>query len=275
MTELVAQRNWNTSQLATVSLKAATQLWFIIAMVGLAVFAYYVTVFYGGALLHGRLQTWNAVMPHGYVAGDSVGNIAVGIHLLLAVFITIGGMLQLLPGLRRIAPRFHRWNGRVYLLAVCVTSIAGLYMVWVRHGVGGFVQHLGITLDAVLILFTAAMSLRYAVKREIATHQRWALRLFIVSNAVWFYRVGLMFSMVVNHGPFGFDPDSFRGPFLDFISFADSLLPLAVLELFLRARQSSNPNAKLAMALILFVLTLAMATGIAAASMGMWLPRLR
>jgi hypothetical protein len=71
----------------------------------------------------------------------------------------------------------------------------------------------------------------------------------------------------------GFDPKTFQGPFLTFLGLAQFLLPLAVLELYLRAERSS-PLGRLAMAGGLVVLTLAMGAGIGAATVGMWLPRL-
>jgi hypothetical protein len=96
----------------------------------------------------------------------------------------------------------------------------------------------------------------------------------MVVNGVWFFRVGLMFWIAVNQGPVGFDPKTFTGPFLSFLSFADYLLPLAVLEIYLRTKDRAGVAGRFAMATVLFVLTLAMATGIVVATMGMWLPRM-
>lgn len=70
----------------------------------------------------------------------TLSSVAVAVHLSLAVVILVGGPLQLLPQLRR-------WNGRLYMLTVFVTSIAGLYMVWSR-GRTDLVQRVGISVDA-------------------------------------------------------------------------------------------------------------------------------
>jgi hypothetical protein len=119
-----------------------------------------------------------------------------------------------------------------------------------------------------------ALALRYALARQIDRHRHWALRLFMVASAVWFFRIGLMFWVVLNHGPVGFDPKTFQGPFLYFLTFAQTLLPLAVLEVYLRTRGRGGASARLAMAAGLFVLTVAMGIRIFAATMGMWLPYL-
>ena len=97
----------------------------------------------------------------------------------------------------------------------------------------------------------------------------WALRLFIAVNGVWFFRVGLMLWLIVWQAPVGLDPQTFTGPFLYVLSFAQFLLPLAVLEIYLRAR---HRGALLALGLVL--LSLATAGGIFGATMMMWLPRM-
>lgn len=255
------------------ALTLAARFWFVVAVAGQWMFAYYVAAFYGGSAARGNLQEWNKVLPHGYVPGDTTNNAAMAGHLFLALLVIVGGPLQLIPRIRKIAPAFHRWNGRLYLPAVVLTSMAGLYLVWSREG-GELLQEIGISLDAVLIIVFSALALRHALARDFRTHERWALRLFMVVNGVWFFRVGLMFWIAVNQGPVGFDVKTFSGPFLDFLSFADYLLPLAVLELYLRTKHGTSTQARFAMAAALVILTLAMGLGIGVAAMGMWLPRI-
>ncbi len=84
-----------------------------------------------------------------------------------------------------------------------------------------------------------------------------------------------MFWLVINKGPVGFDPSTFTGPFITFLSFAQYLLPLAVLEIYLRAQDRPGSLRRFATATILFVLTGAMGVGIFAATVGMWLPRIK
>ncbi|MES3022036.1 MAG: hypothetical protein V4857_10680 [Pseudomonadota bacterium] len=89
-----------------------------------------------------------------------------------------------------------------------------------------------------------------------------------------------MFWIAVNRCPVAFDQATFRGPFLDFLTFAQYLylylylLPLAVLARFLCAQQRAGTAGRSAMAAVLLVLTLSMGMGIAVAAMGMWLPEM-
>jgi uncharacterized membrane protein len=259
---------------ASIALKTAAVFWFVVAAIGQLMFVYYLLFLYGAAAARGDWLVLNKVMPHGYVPGDSAGNFAIVLHIFLAVIIVIGGLIQLLPMVRQRAPALHRWNGRVFLLAVCTTSLAGLYMLWIRGSVGDLPQHLGSTFGAMLIWLCAFMALRHALARQIAVHRRWALRLYLVANAVWFYRIGLMFWILLNHGPAGFDPDTFTGPTLNVLSFAQTLLPLAVLEVYFAVQRHDNAVARIAFAAGLLLLTVAMGVGIFGALMGMWLPKM-
>ena len=259
---------------AALALTAAARFWFVATVFGQLVFAAYIVSLYGGAAVDGNFNGWNRVMSHGFVRADLAGNIVTAVHLLLAAVIMVGGTLQLIPQLRARAPSFHRWNGRVYLAGAVAAALSGLYMLWFRGAVGDTVQHLGTSLNAVLVVVCAGMALRRALARDFAAHRRWALRLFLCVSGVWFFRVGLMFWLAVNGGPAGFDINTFTGPFLSFLSFAQYLLPLSVLELYLRCGAGGGVAARYVAAVVLAVLTLAMALGIAVATMGMWWPRM-
>ncbi|HSC67052.1 MAG TPA: DUF2306 domain-containing protein [Cellvibrio sp.] len=274
MNELVLDQKIDSALSGRKALQLAANFWFVTAVVGQWIFASYLMLFYGGSALRGDLHLWKEKLTHGYVAGDFIGNAAVAAHLLLAVIIMVAGPLQLVPQIRARLPVFHRLNGRVYLLAVVATSIAGLYMLFVHGTVGGIVLMIAQSLDALLILVFAGVALRAALRRDFKSHRRWALRLFMVVSAVWFFRVGLMLWLVIHQAPVGFDPDTFTGPFVTFIAFAQYAIPLLVLEGYFRAQDSGRVSSQLAMTILLAVLTLAMALGIFGALMGLWLPNL-
>ncbi|MEO9079705.1 MAG: DUF2306 domain-containing protein [Rhodanobacter sp.] len=263
------QRSWSKSVL-----QLAATSWFVVAGLGQLMFVAYLFGFYGRTALLGQFEAWNQVLPRGYVAGDSVHNSVVAMHLAFAALITVGGLLQLMTGLRRWLPRFHRWNGRVYLVSAFVMALGGLAMVWTGTGVGGLSQHLAISINAILIMLCAVMVLRHALARRFVAHRRWALRLFLVVNGVWFFRIGLTFWILLNHGPVGFDPDTFTGPALTTIAFAQYLLPLAMLQMYLHTQNHARSRGRLFMAGALVAATLFTAVGIFAASMMLWLPNL-
>ncbi|KAF1055393.1 MAG: hypothetical protein GAK43_00186 [Stenotrophomonas maltophilia] len=153
-------------------LQGAARGWLGCAALGQLAFAAYIALFYGRTTLAGQPQRWNTVMPHGYVAGDHTFNAVLGIHLLLAAAITVARLMQLSPALRRHAPAVHRWTGRGYVLAAAVLATGGLLMVWVRGGAAGdTAQHLGTSLNAVLVLWFGAMAWWRARQRQIGAHR--------------------------------------------------------------------------------------------------------
>ncbi len=261
-------------QLASRLLSGAAAFWFIAAAAGQLIFAVYIIAFFGQTAIRGDFATWNKVLPQGHVPGDTMGNAALIVHILLAAIITIGGPLQLIPRLRSAFPTFHRWNGRVYFVTVLIASVTGLYTVWSRSQAGHELQQIAISINAVLIIVAGVVSVRHAMARKFAAHRRWALRLFLLVSGVWFFRVGLMFWIAVNGGPAGFDPNTFQGPALVAIGFLQYLLPLAVLQLYFAARESSAPSLRIATAGTLFILTICMGIGISVATVGMWWPRI-
>ncbi len=260
------------SRRAARALTVAAAAWFVVAVLGQLVFAAYVLVFYGGATVAGEFERWNKEITRGYVAGDFVGNLVVFLHLALAVVVMGGGAIQLVPAVRRRWPRFHRWNGRVYLISVLVVALGGIFMTLTRGSAVALLPVLGINLNALLIVGFAAMAIFHARARRIAAHRRWALRLYLAAGGVWFFRIGLMLWIVVNGGPVGFDPQTLSGPTLSVLAFAQYALPLLVLELYLLAQQRGR-RAKLAMVAGLIVATLVTAAGSAAATMMLWAPR--
>jgi hypothetical protein len=269
------QKVYSLQKVAEKTLKAAAAFWFVVVVLGQLVFAFTVASFYGLSAVRGHWQQWNKTMTHGYAPEHPVGNLVVSIHLASAVIILLSGAMQLIPQIRRHAPRFHRWNGRVYMVTAFTVSLAGLYMIWFRGTVGDISQHLGQSLDAVLIMVCAVVALRYALVRDFKSHRRWALRLFMVVSASLFIRAGIFFSFLVNNGPFGFNAATFSGPFLTFMSFGQYLVPLAVLEIYLRIQGRAGAAGRFAMAAGLLVLTVMLGAGIVAVTMAAFLPNIR
>lgn len=260
-----------STMLADRALKLSAQLWFLVALSGQLIFSVHIAVFYGRSTLNGTLSDWNRTMLHGYSPDTPVGNGVVVVHLLVAFLISFAGALQLAPVVRQRFPRFHRWNGRVFVVSAIAAAFAGLYMVWVRGSAGDVPQHIGLTLNALSMLAFAGLAWRSALARDFKAHRRWALRLFVVASGPWFNRLGLFLWLMVNQGPVGFDPDTFVGPFLTALNFAETLLPLGVMELYLRAKEGGAP-ARASMAGGLLVSALVTAAGIFAATLIMWIP---
>lgn len=252
----------------------AVSIWFGLALIGHWLFlAYLLVVFFPPIAADGMEGLKGMHLPSGFKEGDFWGNLAATSHVLLAAIIIGGGPLQLMPAVRNRFPRFHRLLGRAYLLAAVTSAIGGLYMTWTRSPIGDVISKLGISGDAVLIIVCAFMAVRHAMAGRFTEHRRWAMRLFLVASAVWFFRVGLM-GWVLLTGGAGIDFETFTGPFLYVLGFAQYLLPLAMLEWYFHCQRRQQALQQWSFALVLALLTLYMGAGIFAATMGMWLPRM-
>ncbi len=270
---LPGRRGWDS--VAEKSLNRAAAFWLITALTGQLLFLYYILGFYAGPTLQGNFEAWsrNERLPHGYVAGDTFGNLMFAIHVLFAAVMTVGGALQLLPALRRRVPTLHRWSGRAYVATAITLAVGGLLMVWVAGRRNNLWGAFAISLDALLIIAFAALALRYAIARDITNHQRWALRLFMVANGVWFMRVGYMAWILLNQGPVGITENG-TGPFDVFWVLGCFLLPLAFLELYSRVKDRGSRPQKFAVSGAIVVATVVMAIGIGGAYMAFWRPLL-
>lgn len=275
-TQSISTPWWQSAALTQMVLDRSAQFWFVTVLVGQAIFSYYIVMLYYIATFNRDLERFNSVMPGGYLAGDFWGNLAVVIHLLLAAIITVGGLLQLIPIIRSKWPAIHRWNGRLYVLTALIMSISGMFMVITRYEkvVGGLIGHTAIMINGAIIILCAVKAFNYARQRKIAQHRVWALRLFIAASGVWMFRVGMMAWLSIHGKPVGFDPVSFSGPFLTVLYFTVYILPLFILEVYLRAQRATSGTKKLATAGMVIVISLIMAVGVFGATMGMWLPRI-
>ena len=256
------------------ALTIAAGSWFAVTVLGQLIFAAYIAILYGGSAARGNLAAWTSGGARGIVHGDALGNVAFASHLLLAFVIVVGSGLQLVPVVRRRVPALHRWTGRAFMVAASLASLGGLYLMWVRGAAGDLTQHIGTSVNAVLILACVLLAWRAARAREFGAHRRWALRLFLCANGVWFFRIGLMLWLMIFRKPLGFDMKSFQGPFLSALTFAQYLLPLAVLELYLRSRAGGGTRQRVAMAAVLGFVTVATGMGVVGATLGLWLPHM-
>jgi hypothetical protein len=251
---------------ASAVLTGSAVLWFFIIFVGQWLFLYYIAAFYGASVLDGDFSSWakNRFLFKGYVAGDTLGNLTFVAHALLAGYMAIGGLVQLIPQIRTYAPSFHRWNGRIYIVTALLLSASGFHMVWWRGAFASMHGAIAVSLNGALIVLFALLAWRHAMKGDFTTHRRWALRTFMVSNGQWFIRIGVIAWVAINNS-LGL-AKGFNGPlilpFVIFWEFGCYLVPLAMLEVYMRAKDKGGARRKYAVAGALVVLTLLMAGGI-------------
>ena len=237
------------------------------------IFAAYVMTFYWGTAVRGETAKWNEVLAVGIVPGDTMGNTALAIHVGLAGFMIIAGPLQLMPQVRSRWPMFHRWVGRSYVVLAIIVSSAGLFLEITRDNIGGIILEISTGTNGAVAIICAIQAWRYALAKRFTTHRDWAIRLWLMASGVWFFRILLMFWVLINQGPVGIG-ENFDGWAVIMLAYSSWLMPLAVFELYRSARDNGGVQHRTATATLLGVLTLATLAGSAMAAYGMWWPRI-
>ncbi len=257
------------------ALRAAAGFWFTVAFVGQVIFASSTALFYSMTALRGDMVDWSKRLAHGYTAGEPIGNAALIIHIVSAVLIIFSGAIQFVPAIRRHAPMFHRWNGRIYIFTAFSLAAAGLYLLISRGNATTPLQEFGAGIPAVLVMLCAAMAWRYALKRDFATHRRWAWRLYLLASSALFIRSGISLAAMIAAGTGEFDLSALKRSFLTLMTFGQYVVPLAVLELYFWTQRRGGRAARLAMAAGLVAIGLSMGAGVAAASIAVFVPSIR
>lgn len=238
------------------ALKAAAIFWFVVMVASQWIFLFYLVAFYGSSAAAGDIAAWGRhPFVDGYVAGDLIGNLAFAAHALLAIVITFGGVLQLIPWIRARAAWLHRWNGRTFITTSIVVTLAGFYMVWFRgERDEPLLDSVTISLNGVMILLFATLAWRNAVARRIETHRRWALRTLVVVNGVFFLRLIFPGWLMLTRQ----EPSTTLFWTFELIAF---LLPLAIAELYLHATSRGGVWARRTTAAVLVASSLYMCVG--------------
>jgi len=116
-------------------------------------------------------------------------------HFLFYTHIALGG-IALLTGwsqfsqkLRQKRLNLHRNLGKIYVISVLLSGIAGLYIAF--HATGGIVAILGFASLAVLWLFTTFNAYTSIRKKEITLHQQWMIRSYALTFAAVTLRIWL------------------------------------------------------------------------------------
>jgi len=255
----------------TVLLRRSGFIWYLAAAVGQLAFVWMIVAHYGRKTADGNYAGWNdKPIIKGYVAGDLPGNIMFAMHVLLAAYLTLSGLIQLVPAIRARMPAVHRWNGRILLVLSYIMALGGMWLTWVRPTYLSVISGIAVTLDGALIILFASIAWRMAATRRIDAHRPWAMRTFMVVNGVWFLRIFIMAWAVLTHGA-GMS-NTLSSPVDIALQFSAFLLPLAVLETYLFAQRSGSATVRRAVACLVLLMTALMAVGIFGAVAFMWGP---
>ena len=256
---------------ASKTLNLSIRTMFFVGLLGQLAFATYIFLFYGGTAIKGDWNSWTEGMIHGIIEGDPFGNALLIMHILLAFIITVCGPLQFFKYFRSKARKFHKWNGRIYILTAMIISAAALVMVWNRPAtVGGELGRLATSGNAILIIGFSIMAWRTGMQRKFDEHRKWAIRTFLVVSGVWFFRIGFGTWFLITGFTAPGVTENLSGPFDRFLYFASYLFPLVIAEIYFRAKEGDNQRVKIAVSGLLILLTIILIGGTAVTAKVFW-----
>lgn len=245
------------------------KIWFIAATFGQYAFGMFVILYYASTAATNHFEVWNKNLFSGIIPGDWLGNFLLVFHILLASVVLFGGPLQFMPFIRNRFHRFHRYLGRVYLVLAVFLSLSGVIMTIEGKSFGSFFVHVVNSLSAIYICWFAVMTIKYAIKKNFQTHRKWALRMFMITNGVWFIRVWPSAWHILDNGLLGTYPEKT-------VAFFTYVLPLQLilLEYYFWALNKKQTRLQWIAVIAIFVFTLLMTVGIYGTIAKMWLPKL-
>jgi len=209
-----------------------------IAWLSAALFGAYITLFYAGAIAAGTPAQWNANLPGLFDPRSVMGTASIAAHFAAGGIILLLGPIQLIARIRTAAPAFHRWAGRIYVLASFIAGLGGLAFIAANGTIGGIAMSLGFGGYGAAMVVASIQTWRHARARRLpgrlASHRAWAIRLFALAIGSWLYRMDYGFWILFTGGA-GHTHD-YRGPFDLAMDVAFYLPNLAVAEAFIRAR---------------------------------------
>jgi uncharacterized membrane protein len=110
------------------------------------------------------------------------------LHVVPGAIFLILAPLQFLSRVRDRHIRFHRWSGRLIVLAAWVSGVAGLYFgLFMPYGGRG--ETIAIALFGGLLLAAVTMGVVSIRRGQVARHREWMIRAFAVAIAVSTVRI--------------------------------------------------------------------------------------
>lgn len=114
------------------------------------------------------------------------------LHLTGGAIAIATGAFQVNKSLRNRFLNWHRWTGRVYVIAVCVGGSAAFVMA--LQSTGGLPSHFGFGMLAVLWVGSTLMAYFHIRAGRVAQHRQWMLRSYALTLAAVTLRIYLPLS---------------------------------------------------------------------------------
>jgi uncharacterized membrane protein len=118
------------------------------------------------------------------------------IHIIPGLLFMLLGPFQFSRTIRSKYPKWHRSNGRIFVVCAYVVGVSALVMSVAVPAIGGVNQAVATTLFGILFLIALTKAFRHILRSEIQRHREWMIRAYAIGLAVATIRpiVGFFFA---------------------------------------------------------------------------------
>lgn len=111
------------------------------------------------------------------------------IHIVTGIMAIVSGPIQFFTEWRNKNLRKHRWIGKLYVIAILISGVCGIYIG--LHAYGGTSGRIGFILSDMAWLGTTYLAYTYAVAKKINLHRRWMIRSYALTAFAITFRIWL------------------------------------------------------------------------------------
>ncbi len=111
------------------------------------------------------------------------------VHSAVGILFMLLGPVQFMPSVRNRFLRFHRWSGRVFMLASLVAAVSALLFVGRLPVFGSLSTSVGVVFAGSLFLVCLVQGYRTARRRQFLVHREWMIRTFAIGLGISMFRV--------------------------------------------------------------------------------------
>lgn len=120
------------------------------------------------------------------------------VHIVSGIIAIVTGPIQFFNEWRNKNLGKHRWIGKLYVIAVFVSGVCGIYIG--LHAYGGTSGKIGFILSDIAWLGTTYLAYNFAVVKKINLHRRWMIRSYALTAFAITFRIWLGIGDALNIG---------------------------------------------------------------------------
>ena len=119
------------------------------------------------------------------------------LHIVPGAVFMILGPLQFMSSIRLGHIQFHRWSGRVFILAAYIIGITSTVLSFTKQSTGGLTEAVASVFFSIFFLVCVSLSLYYILRKQVLLHREWMIRAFSLGLAISTVRLIAVFTFIV------------------------------------------------------------------------------